>query len=134
MLNQQNSVNWLELGKVICLVRDVCGHVELWREQNVCIWMNVFFKSKRRSLLIVRLKTIKSGENIFCYLFFYLRSLGPLFFCIYSTSHYHYHYPKSLIFSQVIKSSSYQVVIMIIIKYNKQVHANLYLIGVPCCW
>ena len=43
-------------------------------------YLDVTFRVKRRGSLIIRLKTIKSRENIFCYLSFYLHCsfFGPL--------------------------------------------------------
>ena len=107
----------------------------------MCV-MFILFKSKRRGFFIIKLKAIKSREDIICYLCSYLCSSESPFLHSHSTSHHHhYHYPKSLIPFQVIESlshqaleplcraSRYQVVIEIV---TKQVCANRCLVGVPC--
>ena len=81
--------------------------------------------------VVVRLKTIKSREDIFCYLSFYLCSSESPLLCSHSAPHHYHHYLKSLISSKVIESLShqaleplrralrYRVVIMIIIECNQ---------------
>ena len=101
--------------------------------------------SKRLCQLIVRLKAIKSRENIYCYLSFYLCSLelNPLLSC------YYYYYPELLTYLQIIESSTLWVVVkedhQIVFKlqaikwWSAQVvinqiraNANFYLIGILC--
>ena len=65
------------------------------RERDECKLVDRFFKPKQRGSLIVRLKAIKSREDIFCYLSFYHRSRSR--FPRSRSASRHHHYLKPLI-------------------------------------
>ena len=65
-----------------------------------------YFLNQRRVTLIIKLKAIKSRENIISYLSSYFHHLRPQFFYSCSISHHHHHWHKPLYNLQTIKLSS----------------------------